>query len=279
MAISAKDVKKLRDMTGSGMMDCKKALTEANGDFDAAIDILRKRGEKVAAKRADRDSNEGAVIALVNDTRTYGVIVRLSSETDFVAKNDDFVDFATRIAHIALSNMPEDLAALKALPMEDNLTVGDKVTEMVGKINEKIDVTAYEQVSEDLVADYIHSGNRAGVLIGLSSAAKGDDAYEAGRGVAMHVAAMKPVSVNKDGIDQATIDKELEIGKDLARQEGKPEAILDKIAQGRLQKFFRESTLEEQEYVKSDSKESVAKYLKGIDKDLKVTQFKHVELS
>ena len=277
MAISAKDVKKLRDMTGSGMMDCKKALAEADGDFDKAIEVLRKRGEKVAAKRGDRDANEGAVIALVNDAKDYGVIIRLSSATDFVAKNDDFIAFARKVAGIALENQPADLAALMALPMEGDLTIQDKVTEMVGKINEKINVTAFEQLSAPVVSDYIHSGNRAGVLIGLSASA--DGVYDAGRGVAMHVAAMRPVAVNRDNVSQETIDKELEIARDLARQEGKPEAMLDKIANGRLNKFFKESTLEDQEYVKGEGKESVAKYLGGVEKGLKVTDFKHVALA
>ena len=275
MAISAQDVKKLRDMTGSGMMDCKKALAEADGDFDKAIEILRKRGEKVAAKRGDREANEGVVIAQVTDANDYGVIVRLSSETDFVAKNEDFVAFAQKIADIALRERPADADALRALKMEGNLTVGEKVTEMVGKINEKIDVTAYEQLSAPLVAPYIHSGYRAGVLVALS--ANNEAAYDAGRDVAMQVAAMKPVAVNKDGIDEATVNQELDIAKDLARQEGKPEAMLDKIAQGRLNKFYKENTLEEQTFVKSD-KQSVAQYLQSVEKGLKVTDFKHVAL-
>ena len=275
MAISAKDVKKLRDMTGSGMMDCKKALAEADGDFDKAIEVLRKRGEKVAAKRGDREANEGVVIAQVNDTNDYGVVVRLSSETDFVAKNDDFVAFAQQIADIALQQRPADLDALNGLAMEGKLTVGEKVTEMVGKINEKISVTAYEQLSAPLVAPYIHSGYRAGVLVALT---KNDEkAFEAGRDVAMQVAAMKPVAVNKKGIDQETIDKELDIAMDLARQEGKPEAMLEKIGQGRLNKFFKENTLEAQAFVKSD-KQSVAQYLDSVEKGLKVTDFKHVAL-
>ena len=275
MAISAQDVKKLRDMTGSGMMDCKKALAEADGDFDKAIEILRKRGEKVAAKRGDREANEGVVIAQVTDANDYGVIVRLSSETDFVAKNEDFVAFAQKIADIALRERPADADALRALPMEGNLTVGDKVTEMVGKINEKIDVTAYEQLSAPLVAPYIHSGYRAGVLVALTN--NNEAAFDAGRDVAMQVAAMKPVAVNKDGIDEATVNQELDIAKDLARQEGKPEAMLDKIAQGRLHKFYKENTLEEQAFVKSD-KQSVAQYLQSVEKGLKVTDFKHVAL-
>ena len=275
MAISAKDVKKLRDMTGSGMMDCKKALAEADGDFDKAIEVLRKRGEKVAAKRGDREANEGVVIAQVNDTNDYGVVVRLSSETDFVAKNDDFIAFAQQIADIALQQRPADLDALNGLAMEGKLTVGEKVTEMVGKINEKISVTAYEQLSAPLVAPYIHSGYRAGVLVALT---KNDEkAFEAGRDVAMQVAAMKPVAVNKKGIDQETIDKELDIAMDLARQEGKPEAMLEKIGQGRLNKFFKENTLEAQAFVKSD-KQSVAQYLDSVEKGLKVTDFKHVAL-
>ena len=275
MAISAQDVKKLRDMTGSGMMDCKKALAEADGDFDKAIEILRKRGEKVAAKRGDREANEGVVIAQVNEANDYGVIVRLSSETDFVAKNEDFVAFAQKIADIALRERPADADALRALKMEGNLTVGEKVTEMVGKINEKIDVTAYEQLSAPLVAPYIHSGYRAGVLVALST--NNEAAFDAGRDVAMQVAAMKPVAVNKDGIDEATVNQELDIAKDLARQEGKPEAMLDKIAQGRLNKFYKENTLEEQTFVKSD-KQSVAQYLQSVEKGLKVTDFKHVAL-
>ena len=275
MAISAQDVKKLRDMTGSGMMDCKKALAEADGDFDKAIEILRKRGEKVAAKRDDREANEGVVIAQVTDANDFGIIVRLSSETDFVAKNDDFVAFAQKIADLALAERPADTEALRNLKMEGDLTIGDKVTEMVGKINEKINVTAYEQLAGPLVAPYIHSGYRAGVLVALN---KNDgDAYDAGRDVAMQVAAMKPVAVNKDGIDEATINQELDIAKDLARQEGKPEEMLDKIAQGRLNKFFKENTLEDQAFVKSD-KQSVAQYLNSVEKGLKVTDFKHVAL-
>ena len=275
MAISAKDVKKLRDMTGSGMMDCKKALAEADGDFDKAIEVLRKRGEKVAAKRGDRDANEGVVIAQVSDGNDFGIVVRLSSETDFVAKNDDFVAFAQKIADLALEHRPADLDALNALPMEGKLTVGEKVTELVGKINEKISVTAYEQLGAPLVAPYIHSGYRAGVLVALT---KNDEtAYEAGRDVAMQVAAMKPIAVSKSGIDQATIDKELDIAIDLARQEGKPEAMLEKIGKGRLNKFFKENTLENQAFVKSD-KQSVAQYLDSVDKGLKVTDFKHIAL-
>jgi len=275
MAISAQDVKKLRDMTGSGMMDCKKALAEADGDYDKAIEVLRKRGEKVAAKRGDRDANEGAVIAKISDDKTYGVIIRLSSETDFVSKNDDFIAFANKIASVTLAGKPADLNALMALPMEGDLTIQDKVTEMVGKINEKINVTAYEQLSAPLVAEYIHMGNRAGVLVGLS--ASSDAAYDAGRSVAMQTAAMKPIALDKGNIDQATQDKEIDIAKELARQEGKPEAMLDKIAMGRLNKFFKEKTLVNQQFVK-DSKKTVKQFVADVEKGLEVTDFKHVEL-
>lgn len=275
MAISAQDVKKLRDMTGSGMMDCKRALAEADGDFDKAIEVLRKRGEKVAAKRSDRDANEGAVISKINDAKNYGIIIRLSSETDFVSKNEDFVAFATKIADIALANKPADLAALFALPMEGDLTIQDKVTEMVGKINEKINLTAFEQVDAPLVAEYIHAGNRAGVLVGLSQ--NSDAAYAAGRDVAMQVAAMKPVALDKDGVDAKIIETEIEIGKDLARQAGKPEAMIEKIAMGKLNKFFKENTLVNQMFVK-DNKKTVAQYLDSSDKGLKATSFKHVTL-
>ncbi len=275
MEISAQDVKKLRDMTGSGMMDCKKALAEAEGDFEKAIEVLRKRGEKVAAKRDDREANEGAVIAKINADKTYGVVIRLSSETDFVSKNEDFVGFAHHVAEIALAHRAANLEALLALPMEGNLTVQDKVTEMVGKINEKINVTAYEQVEAPLVAEYIHMGNRAGVLVGLS--ANSSAAYEAGRDVAMQVAAMKPIALDEAGVDAKTIATEIEIGKDLARQEGKPEEMVEKIAMGKLNKFYKEMTLVNQQFVK-DNKVTVAEYLNNTEKGLKATGFKHVAL-
>ncbi len=273
--ISASDVKKLRDMTGSGMMDCKKALTEAGGDFEKAIEILRKKGEKVAGKRADREATEGAVIALVSDDKDRGVIVKLSSETDFVAKNEDFIKLATRIAEIALENHPATREELLNLPYDNGISIGDKVNEQVGVIGEKIEVANYETIEAPLVAPYIHMGNKAAVLVGLS---KSDEAYyDPGRDVAMQVAAMRPVAVDKDGVDQSTIDKEIEIGKEQARQEGKPEQILEKIALGKLNKFFKDNTLLNQQFVKNN-KMTVADYLRSVDKDLTVTDFKHVEL-
>lgn len=273
--ISASDVKKLREMTGAGMMDCKKALSEAEGDFEKAIEVLRKKGEKLSAKRADREATEGAVIALISDDKTKGAVIKLSCETDFVAKNEEFIALATKFAEIALENMPADKEALLALPFNDKLTVGEKVTEYLGVIGEKIEIPEYEKLEAAMVAPYIHMGNKAGVLVGLSKAE--DSFFDAGRDVAMQVAAMKPVAVDKDGVDDSIIQKEIEIGMEIARNEGKPEAMLEKIARGKLNKFFKENTLLNQAFVK-DNKQSVADYLHSLDKDLTVTDFKHVTL-
>ena len=272
--ISAADVKKLRDLTGAGMMDCKKALAEAEGDIDKAIELLRKKGQKLSAKRADREAKEGVVLAIVSDDHTRGVIVKLSCETDFVAKNEDFVNLARSFAEIALDKFPDSLEALLALDYE-GITIGEKVTEQVGVIGEKIELAAYEKVEAAQVAPYIHMGNKAGVLVGLNKA--NGDYFEAGRDVAMQVAAMHPVAVDKDGVDQTTIEKEIEIGKEQARQEGKPEAMLERIAMGKLNKFYKENTLLNQQFVK-DNKKSVSDYLKSFDSDLTVTAFKHVTL-
>ncbi|MBR9920082.1 MAG: elongation factor Ts [Bacteroidetes bacterium] len=273
--ISAADVKKLREATGAGMMDCKKALNEAEGDFEKAIEILRKKGQKLSVKRADRDANEGVVLAVVNDDHNQGVIVKLSCETDFVAKNDDFVALTQEFADLALKNMPETVADLLNLEYK-GITIGEKVTEQIGVIGEKIELAAYEKLEADVVSPYIHMGNKAGVLVGLNKDAEG--AYDAGRDVAMQVAAMKPIAVDKDQVDSSVVEKEIEIGKEQARAEGKPEAMLERIAMGKLNKFYKENTLLNQAYVKGSNKESVADYLKGIDGDLTVTDFKHVTL-
>ena len=273
--ISAADVKKLREMTGAGMMDCKKALTEAEGDFDKAIEFLRKKGQKLSVKRADRSAKEGVVLAVVSDDHTKGVIVRLGCETDFVAKNDDFVGLAQEFANIALAEFPATIDELLALPYADGLTIGEKVIERLGVIGEKVEISSYERLAAGQVAPYIHMGNKAGVLVGLNL--DNADFYDAGRDVAMQVAAMRPVAVDKDGVDQTIIEKEIEIGKEQARNEGKPEAILEKIALGKLNKFFKENTLLNQQFVK-DSKQSVSQYLQGFDKELTVTDFKHVTL-
>lgn len=274
--ISAADVKKLRDLTGAGMMDCKKALAEADGDFDKAIEYLRKKGQKLSEKRADREANEGVVLAITSDDKKKGVVLRLSCETDFVAKNENFVKLTRSFADIALANMPADRDALLALPYED-ITVGEKVTEQLGVIGEKLEISAYESLEAETVCPYIHMGNRAGVLVGLNKAVDGE-AYDGGRSVAMQVAAMKPIAVDKDGVDADTVSKEIEIGKEQARAEGKPEAILEKIAMGKLNKFYKEKTLLNQQFVK-DSKKSVSQYLKSFDSELTVTDFKHISLA
>ncbi|MEM0991901.1 MAG: translation elongation factor Ts [Bacteroidota bacterium] len=274
--ISAADVKKLRDLTGAGMMDCKKALTEAEGDLDKAIEILRKKGQKLSAKRADREAKEGVVIAKISDDKTKGVIVKLSCETDFVAKNEDFVKLTENFADIALENFPTSREELLGLSFDGNgITIADKVTEQVGVIGEKLELSAYERVEAAQVAPYIHMGNKAGVLVGLNKAS--DASYDAGRDVAMQVAAMRPVALDRDNVDESVIQKEIEIGKEQARQEGKPEAILEKIAMGKLNKFFKDSTLLNQQFVK-DSKKSVKQYLQSVEDGLTVTDFKHVEL-
>jgi elongation factor Ts len=272
--ISAQDVKNLREMTGAGMMDCKAALTEANGDFDKAIEILRLKGQKLSVKRADREAKEGVVQALVSDDAKRGVVIRLSSETDFVAKNEEFIKLAKEFAQIALDKFPADLQALLGLPY-NGITIGEKVQEQVGVIGEKIELSDYERLEAPYVVSYVHMGNKAGVIVGLN---KADAKFrDAGRDVAMQVAAMKPVALNKEGVDSATIEKEIEIGKELARQEGKAEDMLEKIALGKLNKFFKENTLLAQAFVK-DNSQSVESYLKGIDKDLTVTEFKHIRL-
>lgn len=273
--ISAADVKALRDATGAGMMDCKKALEESGGQMEGAIEYLRKKGQKLSLKRADRDAKEGVVLAITNDARNKGIVVKLSSETDFVAKNEDFINLTKKIAQIALANFPANTEALLALSFDGNINIADKVAEQVGVIGEKIEVAAYEFLEADTVAPYIHMGNKAGVLVGLNKS--GDAIYEAGRDVAMQVAAMKPVAVDKDDVDSAIVEKEIEIGKEIARQEGKAEDMLEKIALGKLNKFYKENTLLNQEFVKGN-KESVSEFLKKIDGSLTVTAFRHVAL-
>ncbi len=273
--ITASEVNKLRQMTGSGMMDCKNALVEAEGDFDKAIEVLRKKGQKVAAKRGDREANEGLIISLADGTGKKGVITALTCETDFVAKNADFNDVANKIAKIALNSGVKTIDELKSQSFEVNgLTIGDKVMEMVGKIGEKIDVTALDFIEADTVVAYNHPGNQVASLVGLNA----EGHLEVGRDVAMQIAAMAPVALDKEGVSQVTIDKEIEIGRDLARQEGKPEEMLEKIAMGKLNKFFKESTLLNQAFIK-ENKKSVGHYLKEIDSNLTVTDFKRHSLS
>jgi len=275
MAITAAAVNELRKMTGAGMMDCKKALTETNGDFEAAIDLLRKKGQKISAKRADRDATEGAVIAKASADNKVGVVVRLSCETDFVAKNADFVALADKLADIALENKAADVDALKSLDI-DGQNIGERLTEEMGKIGEKIDVTKYAMVEGESVVNYIHAGNRIGVLVELSTTAN-DAVVEAGKDVAMQIAAMNPVSVDENDIPAEVKERELEIGREQARAEGKPEQIIEKIAMGKLQKFYKDNTLTKQAFVK-DSSVSVENMLKNIDSNLKVVSFSRIAL-
>lgn len=275
MSITAADVNKLRQMTGSGMMDCKKALTETNGDFEAAVDLLRKRGAKVSAARADRDAKEGAVIAKTTADKKLGVIIHLTCETDFVAKNEDFVAFANQIADLALANKAANVDALKALTM-DGLQLSEKLLEQVGKIGEKIDVINYVIMDGENIVPYIHAANRLGVLVSLNNA--GSDAnFVAGKDVAMQIAAMNPIALDKDGVDASIIEREIQIGKDQAIAEGKPEAMLEKIAQGKLGKFYKDNTLLNQEFVK-DSSKTITQMLDNVEKGLTVKAFKRVAL-
>ncbi|MEM9141584.1 MAG: translation elongation factor Ts [Bacteroidota bacterium] len=270
--VTAADVNKLRKMTGAGMMDCKNALVEAEGDFDKAIEILRKKGQKVAAKRADRESSEGATIAQVNGDNTQGVIVSLNCETDFVAKNESFVTLAQEMAQLALNyDSKDDFLAADF----NGLSVQEKLTEQTGVIGEKIEIGGFETLKAPFVGSYIHAGNKIATLVGLSDSVAG--AAAAAKDVAMQAAAMNPVALNEEGVDQSVIDKEIEIAKDQLREEGKPEAMLDKIAQGKLKRFFKDNTLVNQAFIK-DSKQSVAQYVKSVDSNLEVTGFKRVAL-
>lgn len=272
--ISASDVNKLRQQTGAGMMDCKKALVEAKGNFEEAVDYLRKKGAKVAANRQDRESNEGVVIAKTSADSKKGVVVEVNCETDFVAKNEDFIAFAEAVANVALNESPADLDALKALSI-DGTSIADLIVSQTGKIGEKIDVSSYEVVEAEKVVAYIHSNYRLGVLVGLSADAEGAD--DAGKDVAMQIAAMNPAAIDKDGVDAALVERELEIAKEQIRAEGKPEAMIEKIAQGKLNKFYKDNTLLNQEFVKDPSK-NISQFLDGVAKGLTVTAFKRVQL-
>ena len=272
--ITAADVNKLRQQTGAGMMDCKKALTEANGDFEAAIDNLRKKGAKVAASRQDRESNEGVVIAKTTADGKRGVIVEFNCETDFVAKNADFVAFANSIADLAVEKNPSSLEELTNLELNGE-KLADTIISKTGTIGEKVGVSKFETVTGEKVIAYIHGNYRLGVLVALS--ANPANAAEVGKDVAMQIAAMNPVAIDKSDVDSKTIERELEIAKDVIRQEGKPEEMVEKIAAGKLNKFYKDSTLLNQEFVK-DSSKSVAQFLNDVEKGLTVTAFKRVQL-
>jgi elongation factor Ts len=275
MSISASDVNKLRQMTGAGLMDCKKALTETNGDFEAAMDYLRKKGAKISANRADREASEGAVIALTSGDSKKGAAIKLTCETDFVGKNEAFVAFAKEIAEAALNAEPASLEDLKNLSISGG-TIAGRLLDEVAKIGEKIDVTAYALVKGENVVSYIHGANRIGVLVELNNAPS-EANIAAGKDVAMQIAAMNPIAVDKSDVSADVVAREMEIGREQARAEGKPEAILDKIAQGKVEKFYKESTLLNQEFVKDNSK-SVGKMLTDVEPGLTVKQFKRIQL-
>ncbi|MGB1316711.1 MAG: translation elongation factor Ts [Flavobacteriales bacterium] len=270
MKITAAQVNELRKKTGAGMMDCKKALVESGGDFDAAIDLLRKQGQKVAAKRSDRDAAEGMVLGKVNGNKA--ILLNLSCETDFVAKTEDFIAFTNSLVDLAFESNVSTSEALVGETLNGK-PVSEAITELTGKTGEKIEVSALDVIEADTVVAYNHPGNRVGAIVGLNKAGF----EELGRDVAMQAAAMAPVALNKESVSDEVVAKEIEIGKDLAIQEGKPADLAEKIAQGRLGKFFKENTLLEQAFIK-DNKQSVANYLKGADPELTVTAFKRFSL-
>jgi elongation factor Ts len=276
MAITASDVNKLRQQTGAGMMDCKNALVEANGDFEVAVDVLRKKGQKIAAKRGDNEAKEGLVLAQTSADGTTGVILTLNCETDFVAKNEGYVNFVQTIVDIALAKLPATAEELKALAYNDKLTVEEKITEQVGVIGEKLDLSSYAVINAAKVVAYNHPGNQLATLVGLNSGS--DVVAEAGRQVAMQIAAMNPIAIDKDGVDARTIEREIEVGKELAIQEGKPAEMAEKIAMGRLNKFFQENTLLSQAFVR-DNKVTIEQFLDSTEKGLTVTDFKRFSLS
>jgi elongation factor Ts len=270
--ISASEVNKLRKMSGAGIMDCKNALVESNADFDLAIEILRKKGQKVAAKRAERESSEGAVIAKVDSDYQNGVIISLNCETDFVAKNDGFISLANELANLALSSNSIEEFLNSTI---DSMTVSEKLVQQTGVIGEKLVIGNFEKLSAAYVGKYIHAGNKIATLSGFSSSSNGIE--EIAKNVAMQAAAMNPIALDENGVDQSTIDKEIEIAKDQLRQEGKPEGMLDNIAKGKLKRFFKDNTLVNQDFIK-DGKQSVAAYVKSNDSNLNITGFKRVAL-
>ena len=273
VAISAADVNKLRQQTGAGMMDCRKALMESDGDFEKAIDYLRKKGQKVAANRSDREAKEGVVLAKSSADNTYGVIVNLSSETDFVAKNAEFIEFAQKIGDIALQTKASSVEDLKAASM-DGATVGERLLEMVAKIGEKIDIIRFETMTAAAVVPYIHAGYRIGVLVGLNKAAN-DNIIAAGKDVAMQIAAMNPLAVDAESVSAEMVEREKAIAVEQVMAEGKAADMAEKIAAGKLNKFFKENTLLPQAFVKDNSK-TVGDYLKSVEADLTVTAFKRI---
>ena len=269
MSISAQDVKRLRDATGVGIMDCKKALEEADGDFDAAVDILRKKGQDVVNERAEKEAEEGLVATRISEDGSVGVIVEVNCETDFVARNDDFQSFVQTIADRILADQPDDMEALEARPFNDDATIGEELVAITGRIGEKIALRRFQILESDAgeIVSYVHPGSKLGVLVEVS----GDgDAEDAGRDVAMQVAALSPIAVSRDEVPASVQDREREISRDAAKNEGKPEHIIDRIVEGKLERFFEDNVLLEQAFVK-DSSQSVQEMLD--DADVQVHRF------
>ncbi len=272
--ITASDVNMLRQQTGAGMMDCKKALVEADGNIEVATDLLRKQGQKIAAKRGEREATEGYILAKTDQTDKLGVVISLNCETDFVARTEDFVNYAKTIVDLALENKIDTIEGLKTTTFNGS-TIQDGIIAMSGKIGEKIELSSYEKIESESVIAYNHPGNKLASLIGLNKC--GDNIKEVGRDIAMQVAAMNPVAIEPEGVDAETIDREIEIGKEQARQAGKPEEIVEKIAMGKLNKFYKECTLLNQQFIK-DSKKTVKQYLSEAENDLSVTSFNRLAL-
>jgi len=275
MAITAQDVNKLRTMTGAGMMDCKKALTEAGGDFEKAIEILRKKGQKVSASRSDRDAKEGSVFIKTSNDNKEAILIALNCETDFVAINEEFQNLGKAITDAAYDNKVADVNALLAEKLGD-LTVQEKITELVGKIGEKIEISEFVRMTGEAVVPYIHAGSKLGVLVSLKGV-NGTDVSDAGKDVGMQIAAMNPVALDENSVDKSIIEKELEIAKAQIIAEGKPENMVEKIAEGKLKRFYKDNTLVHQPFVKDNSK-TVAQYLDSITKGLAVAEFKRVSI-
>ena len=275
MAITAQDVNKLRTMTGAGMMDCKKALTEAEGDFEKAIEILRKKGQKVSASRSDRDAKEGSVFIKTSDDHKEAILIALNCETDFVAINEEFQSLGKAITNVAYNNKVADVNALLAEKLGD-LTVQEKITELIGKIGEKIEISEFVRMTGEAVVPYIHAGSKLGVLVSLKGV-NGTDVTDAGKDVGMQIAAMNPVALDENSVDKSIIEKELEIAKAQIIAEGKPENMVEKIAEGKLKRFYKDNTLVHQPFVKDNSK-TVAQYLDSVTKGLAVAEFKRVSI-
>ena len=272
--VCATDIKKLRNLTKAGIIDCKKALSESEGDFDKAIDVLRKKGQKIAARRADRNSSEGLVLAKTNENCTLGYLISLNCETDFVARDENFIHLADNLLNLALESNASSLEKFLNINFQD-ITIEEKLTEQIGVIGEKIEIQSFQKLESNFVGSYTHSNKKVASLVGFSKVV--EDISVVSKDIAMQIAAMNPICLDRNDMSQELIDRELEIGKELALQEGKPKELVEKIAQGRLNRFFKENTLFAQAFIK-DAKQSVGEYVKTFGDDLKITDFKRYSL-